>query len=119
MWMDGALMGCTFFVPPCPWANPGGELKLTFSFPFPHLISGWFLFGFFFLTPHARLGFTYLPAFRLPTYAPWIATSPIYLPAHLSTHLPTYSSICLHTHQPTYLCTYALNFHQGNDDTSL
>ncbi len=46
--MDGARMGCTFFVPPCPWADQGGEPKLTF---FSFLSPGWFFLGELFF-PH-------------------------------------------------------------------
>jgi hypothetical protein len=92
---------------------PGLTQVVNSSWPFlfPFLSSGWFPFGtFFFLSPHARPGLTYLPMH------PGLLPPPL---THLPTHLPTYSSIWLHTHQPTYLCTYALNLHQGNDDTSL
>jgi hypothetical protein len=82
--------GCTFFVPPCPWANQGGELKLTF---------------FSFLSS-AQVGIL-------------LGTSPTSLRLeHLHMHLgllpppPTY----LPTHLPAYLCTYTLNLHQGNDE---
>jgi len=83
--------GCTFFVPLCHWANQGGELKLTFFFPFPQpkLV---FLGGTsFFLTPHARPGLTYLPTYidYLPMH-PGLPPPPIYLPAQLPTHLPTF-----------------------------
>jgi hypothetical protein len=94
--------GCTFFIPPCPWANQGGKLKLTFFFP--SLSPSWFLFWeLFFSSP--------------PTPA---QVSPIYL--HLDyclcttasslpppTYLPTYPPIYLPSHQPIYLCTCTLN----------
>jgi len=37
---------------------------------------------------------------------------------HLPTHLSTYPPIYLPSHQPTFLSTYTLNLHQGNDDAS-
>jgi len=59
--MDGAFMGAHFFVPPCHWANQGGELKLTLFFPFFNL--GWFSFWeVFFFSPPC------LPKSHLPTY---------------------------------------------------
>jgi hypothetical protein len=95
MWMDGALTGA-LFVSPCPWANQGGELKLTFFFPF--LSPGLIFFGtFLFLTPHARPGLTYLH-FRLLAYRPWPPPSPTYLPTDLLTYLPIY----LLTYVPTH-----------------
>jgi hypothetical protein len=81
--MDGARIGCTFFVPPCPWADQVGEPKLTF---FPFLSPGWFFFGgTFFSSPST-------PA----------QVSPTYLPAHLPTHRFTFSSIYLPSHVPTH-----------------
>jgi hypothetical protein len=104
--------GCTFFVPPCPWANQGGELRLTFfnfSLPQPRLV---FLGTLFFL-PLTPTGVS-------PTYLhlDYLSMHPGFLPhdlpslrpaTYLPTHLPTY----LLTHLPANLCTYALNFHQG------
>ncbi len=108
--MDGwCIHGCTFFVPPCPWANQGGELKLIFFFHFLNL--GWFFFWeFFYSSPPT-------PAQVSPTYLPlnyYLCTLPSF--PHLPTYLPTYPPIYLPSHQPIYLCTYALNLHQGNDD---
>jgi hypothetical protein len=70
-------------------------LAFSFSFPQPRLI---FLLGnlFFFFTPHAQPGLTYLPTFRLPAYAPWPPPSPTYLLTHSSTYLPMY----IHTISP-------------------
>jgi hypothetical protein len=71
---------------------------------FPFFDPRVFFFGnIFFLTPHACPNLTYLPRFKLFAYAPFSPPS------------PTYSPICLPSHQPTYLCTYALNHHKGND----
>jgi hypothetical protein len=63
------------------------------------------------LTKAANSGLTHLPTFSLPAHAPW--------PPPSTTYLPTRPPIFLLTHQPIYLCTYALNLHQGNDNTSL
>jgi hypothetical protein len=92
----------TFFVPPCPWANQGGKLKLTLFFFLSSAQVGVFLGTFFFLTPHARPGLNYLPTFRLiPMHPGLLPPPPTYLPAHLPSHLPTFPSTCL----PTYLHT--------------
>ncbi len=105
--------GCTFFVPPCPWPNQGGEFELTFFFLSSAQVGSFFLQTFFFLTPPPpNPPRSDLPTFRLLAYAPWPPPSPTYLP----THLFTYSPICLPSHQPAYLCTYARNLHQSNDD---
>jgi len=105
--------GCTFFVPPCPWANQGGELKLTFfsSFAQPRLIFFWELFFSSTPTP-AQVSPTSLHLDYLHMHLGLLPPPPTYLP----THLFTYSPICLPSNQPTYLCTYTLNLHQGNDD---
>jgi len=86
-----------FLVPPCPWPNQGDKLMLMFCF-FTH-------------PPHP-------PRFHLPTYLHLDYRYTTYLCTQVSSlpHLPTHPLICLPTHQPTYLCTYALNLHQGNDD---
>jgi hypothetical protein len=111
MWMDGAFMGVPFSSLPVPGANRGGELKLTF-FPLSSASVGFsFLRTFFFFTPHGRPGLTYLPTFRLLPMHSRILPPP---PTHPSIYLPT--PIYLPSHQPIYLCTYALNLHQGNDD---
>jgi hypothetical protein len=93
--VDGCCTdGCTFFDSPCPWANQGGELKLTFffsSFPQPRLI---LFFELFFSSPPRPPRFTYLHL----DYAPWPPPSPTYLP----THLFTYSPICLATFALTH-----------------
>jgi hypothetical protein len=98
--------GWTFFVPPCPWGNQGGELRLTFFFP--SLSLGWSFWKLcFFRSPYPHLSLTYLPTFRLPAYAPWLSPSrptyspPGYLPTHPSAYLPPYPSTCL----PLYLHT--------------
>jgi hypothetical protein len=100
--------GCTFFVPPCPWANQGGELLTCFIFLSSAQVGFFFLGFYFFLTPHTRPSLTYLPTFSLLAYAAWPPPSPTYLttylPVHLPTHLPTYPStyllMYLHTKSP-------------------
>jgi hypothetical protein len=109
--------GCTFFVPPCPWVNQGGELKFT-SFFFPSLAQVGVFWELFFPHPPtpAQVSPTYLHLDYLPMQLGLLPPPPTYLHAHLPTHLSTYPPICLPSHQPTYLCTYALNLHQGNDN---
>jgi len=55
----------------------------------------------------AHVSLTYLPTFRLLAHAPSLP------------HLPTHPPICLLAHQPTYLCIYALNLHQGNEGVAI
>jgi hypothetical protein len=102
--VDGwCFHGCTFFVPPCPWANQGGEFKLTLFFPFLNL--GWFYFqGFIFSsTPHVCPSLTYLLTFKLlPMHPGLILPPPIYVHAHLSIHLFTYPPINLCTYVPMH-----------------
>jgi hypothetical protein len=72
--------GCTFFVPPCPWANQGGELRLTF----------------FSVPPSAQVGFFWELCFSHPSHPP-----ESHLPTHPSAYLPPYPS----TYLPLYLLT--------------
>ncbi len=115
MWKDGALMGASFSSLLVP------RLTKVVNSSWPFFFLSLAHVGIFFLTlsPHAHLGLTYLPTFKLLAYAPWPPpSSTYYLLAHLLKHLFTYSPICLPSHQPTYLCTYALNLHQGNHNAS-
>jgi hypothetical protein len=68
---------------------------------------GFFWEHFFRLTlsPHAHLGFTYLPTFKLLAYAPWPPpSSTYYLLAHLLTiYLPTHPFAYLPINLPTYV----------------
>jgi hypothetical protein len=96
--------GCTFFVPPYPYTNQDGELKLILIFLYLAHV-GFFGGTFFYLTPHTYLGLAYLPTFKLLAYAPWFPPSPTYLLVCPSTHhLPTfpitYLPMCLHTKSP-------------------
>jgi len=116
-WMDGALMGA-------PFSSLPGLAKvanLSWPFLFPFLSLGQFFLGtFFFLTPHTtQVSPTYLHLDYLPMHPGLLPPPSNYLHAHLPTHLSTYPPICLPTHpKPIYLCTYALNLYQGNDDAS-
>jgi hypothetical protein len=74
---------------------------LTFFLPFLNQV-GFFFENFFFLTPHACPGLTYLPTFRLLAYAPWPPLSPTYLPTCLPTHPSVYLPNNLPTHVPTH-----------------
>jgi hypothetical protein len=75
-------------------------LTLSFSFLQPRLV--FFLNFFFFLTPHAHPGLTYLPTFRLLPMHPGLLPPPPTLPSiYLPTHLPTFPS----TYLPSYLHT--------------
>jgi hypothetical protein len=100
MWLDGALMGVPFSSLPIPGLTKLANSSCPFSFPF--LSPGWFFFVWelFFSSPpvHAQVSHAYL---TLCTLGP---PSPTYLP------------ICPPTHPSAYLCTYALNHHQGNDN---
>jgi hypothetical protein len=114
MWMDGAMMGAPF--------SSLLVLGLTkvvnsncpiFSFPQPKV----FFLGTFFSSPptFAQVSPTYLHLDYLPMHLGLFLPRPTYLSIDLLTHLSTYPPICLPFHQPTYLCTYTLNHHQGND----
>ncbi len=88
---------CTFFIPPCPWANQGGKLKLIFffSFPQPRLI----FFGNLFISSPltvSQVSPTYLHLDYLPMHLSL-------LPPHLLTYLPTYPPIYLPIHPFAYL----------------
>ncbi len=100
--VDGwCINGCTFFIPPCPWANEGRELMLTFYFFLPSAQAGFVLGNFFFRYPPtpAQVSTSYLHLDYL-AYALWPSPSPTYLlPARAPTHLTTYLS----THTSTYL----------------
>jgi hypothetical protein len=92
--------GCTFFVPPCHWANQGGQLKLTFVFffffPSSAQVGLFFLQTFF---PHPPCPPTsHLPTYRLLAYVPWPPPSPTYLPTCPLTHPSPY----LPNNRPTY-----------------
>jgi hypothetical protein len=79
-------------------ANQGGELKLTFFFPF--LSPGWvfFLGTFFFLTPTpAQISPTYI---RLDYYLCILASSLPNLPTHLPTFWSTYLRMYLYIKSP-------------------
>ncbi len=105
--MDGwCTDGCTFFVPPCPWANQGDKLKLTsFSFPQPRLVS---FFGKFFFSPPtpAQVSPTYRRLVYLLMQLGLLPPPPTYLP----TCPPSHPSIYSPTHLPTYPSTYLLMY---------
>jgi hypothetical protein len=83
MWMDGALMGAPFssllFL---KLTNVANSSSFFFSFLQPMLV--------FYYTPHTYLDLTYLPTFKLLTYAPWFPPSPTYLPTCPPTRTYTY-----------------------------
>jgi hypothetical protein len=93
--------GCTFFLSlPLPGLTKVANSNWLFFTFFSQV--GFSLRTFFFLTPHACPGLTYLPTFRLLAYAPWPPPSPIYL----LTYPPTHPSIYLLIHLPTFSSTY-------------
>jgi len=104
MRMDGVLMGAPFSSLSVPGLTKVANSSWPYFFPFLKLRLV-FVLGFFFsVAPHACPGPTYLPTFRL---------------LHMHSGLlppPTYPPIYLPSHQPIYLCNYALNLHRGNDD---
>jgi len=92
---------CTRHAIFCNHNDQAGELRLAFSFSFPQ---PWLIFfggNYFFSSPP-------MPNQVSPTYL-----NLDYLPMHpdLLPPPPTYPS----THLPTYLCTYTLNLHQGDN----
>jgi hypothetical protein len=87
MWMDGALMGATFFIHPCPWANQGGELKLPHFFSFPQPRVGFFLGTFFSSAPTpAQVSPAYLHLDYLPMHPGLLPTPSACLPTYVPMH---------------------------------
>jgi hypothetical protein len=102
--VDGwCINGFTFFIPPCPWANKGRELALTFYFFLPSAQAGFVLGNFFFRYPPtpAQVSTSYLHLDYL-AYAPLASSLPHLLTTCPCTHPPNYLPIHPHIYLPTY-----------------
>jgi hypothetical protein len=101
MWMDGALMGAPFSSLPVPGLTKVANSSLPYSFSFPQPRFVFLGELFFFLTPHACPGLTYLHLDYLPMHPGLLPPPPTHPSIYLPTHLPTFPS----TYIPTCLCT--------------
>jgi hypothetical protein len=107
--------GCTFFVPPCLWANQDGERRLTLFFPPSSRVFFWGNFSFRHPSHSPK---SHRPTCIYITHLCTLASSLPHLPTlHAATYLPAHPTTYLSTHLTTFLCTYTLNFHQGNHNT--